>query len=385
MGRARRARARRPRRADRPQLPSRLRGRHVLPRRRDLHRLRGHAARRPRRSRHGCYRGSRAQSVPMAIGRTVHRSTWRSVDRFLALTPFHADFLRLARRRPRARSSCARPRRPTRAPPPHRTSTGRRVRRPARGAEGRPAAARRLARARDATRPARRCTSSATDRCARWSTRPRPRDASIVVPRPARSRRASPSASRAAGRRGHPVDLVRGTAPRARRGARPTAARVAVSRPRRARRERARRDRLAVRARRPAALRRVLDAIAADDGPREGRRGARDLPVDVRTRRDDGPAARRVPATRREPKVTQANYRVAIVQETVPHYRVPFFADLRKALDRPGRHARAALRPPDRRPRRPRSCASRCRGPAPSTCTSSARRASARSTSRSCG
>lgn len=43
---------------------------------------------------HGCYRGSRAQSVPMAIGRTVHRPTWRSVDRFLALTPFHADYLR---------------------------------------------------------------------------------------------------------------------------------------------------------------------------------------------------------------------------------------------------------------------------------------------------
>ena len=30
----------------------------------------------------------------MAIGRTVHRGTWRSVDRFLALTPFHAEFLR---------------------------------------------------------------------------------------------------------------------------------------------------------------------------------------------------------------------------------------------------------------------------------------------------
>jgi len=43
---------------------------------------------------HGCYRGSRLQSVPMAIGRDVHRGTWRSVDRFLALTPFHADFLR---------------------------------------------------------------------------------------------------------------------------------------------------------------------------------------------------------------------------------------------------------------------------------------------------
>lgn len=43
---------------------------------------------------HGCYRGSHAQSVPMAVGRSVHRSTWRSVERFLALTPFHAEFLR---------------------------------------------------------------------------------------------------------------------------------------------------------------------------------------------------------------------------------------------------------------------------------------------------
>jgi L-malate glycosyltransferase len=34
--------------------------------------------------------------------------------------------------------------------------------------------------------------------------------------------------------------------------------------------------------------------------------------------------------------VTQAQYRVAIVQETIPHYRVPFFADLRKALTAQG-------------------------------------------------
>lgn len=44
--------------------------------------------------RHGCYRDSSLQSAPMAVGRTVHRATWLSVDRFLALTPFHADFLR---------------------------------------------------------------------------------------------------------------------------------------------------------------------------------------------------------------------------------------------------------------------------------------------------
>lgn len=42
---------------------------------------------------HGCYRGSRLQSIPMVAGRTLHRSTWASVDHFFALTKFHADFL----------------------------------------------------------------------------------------------------------------------------------------------------------------------------------------------------------------------------------------------------------------------------------------------------
>lgn len=37
---------------------------------------------------HGCYRGSRLQSAAMAAGQVVHRGTWRSVDAFLALTPF---------------------------------------------------------------------------------------------------------------------------------------------------------------------------------------------------------------------------------------------------------------------------------------------------------
>ena len=38
---------------------------------------------------HGCYRGSRLQSVPMTVGRVAHRGTWaRGVSRFLALTPF---------------------------------------------------------------------------------------------------------------------------------------------------------------------------------------------------------------------------------------------------------------------------------------------------------
>lgn len=44
--------------------------------------------------RHGCYRGSRAQTVPMAIGQVVHRHTWRDdVARYLALTPFMRDLL----------------------------------------------------------------------------------------------------------------------------------------------------------------------------------------------------------------------------------------------------------------------------------------------------
>ena len=43
--------------------------------------------------RHGCYRGSRLQTLPMIVGRSTHRSTWRSVDRFLVLTAFHAAYL----------------------------------------------------------------------------------------------------------------------------------------------------------------------------------------------------------------------------------------------------------------------------------------------------
>lgn len=43
---------------------------------------------------HGCYRGSRAQSAVMATTLAVHRSTWRQVERFVALTPLMADFLR---------------------------------------------------------------------------------------------------------------------------------------------------------------------------------------------------------------------------------------------------------------------------------------------------
>jgi glycosyltransferase involved in cell wall biosynthesis len=43
---------------------------------------------------HSCYRGSRAQSAVMATALAVHRGTWRSVDRYLALTDAIAAHLR---------------------------------------------------------------------------------------------------------------------------------------------------------------------------------------------------------------------------------------------------------------------------------------------------
>jgi len=43
---------------------------------------------------HGCYRGSRVQTLPVTIGLDLHRRTWREgVARFLALTPFMRDML----------------------------------------------------------------------------------------------------------------------------------------------------------------------------------------------------------------------------------------------------------------------------------------------------
>jgi glycosyltransferase involved in cell wall biosynthesis len=42
---------------------------------------------------HACYRGSRAQSAVMATTLAVHRGTWRSVDRYVALTGAIADHL----------------------------------------------------------------------------------------------------------------------------------------------------------------------------------------------------------------------------------------------------------------------------------------------------
>ncbi|MGV9805503.1 glycosyltransferase family 4 protein [Micromonospora chersina] len=43
---------------------------------------------------HRCYRGSRAQSALMATTLAVHRPTWKSVDRYIALTTAVADHLR---------------------------------------------------------------------------------------------------------------------------------------------------------------------------------------------------------------------------------------------------------------------------------------------------
>jgi glycosyltransferase involved in cell wall biosynthesis len=43
---------------------------------------------------HRCYRGSRAQSAIMATTLAVHRPTWRSVDRYIALTSAIEDHLR---------------------------------------------------------------------------------------------------------------------------------------------------------------------------------------------------------------------------------------------------------------------------------------------------
>lgn len=42
---------------------------------------------------HGCYRGSRAQSLSMAVAARAHRSTWELVDRFLPVSEFVADKL----------------------------------------------------------------------------------------------------------------------------------------------------------------------------------------------------------------------------------------------------------------------------------------------------
>jgi glycosyltransferase involved in cell wall biosynthesis len=44
--------------------------------------------------RHRCYRGSAAQSAVMATALTVHRGTWRGVDRYIALTDAVAAHLR---------------------------------------------------------------------------------------------------------------------------------------------------------------------------------------------------------------------------------------------------------------------------------------------------
>ncbi len=45
---------------------------------------------------HGCYRGSKSQTVAMATALASHRSTWQLVDRFLAVSEFVAEHLRRA-------------------------------------------------------------------------------------------------------------------------------------------------------------------------------------------------------------------------------------------------------------------------------------------------
>lgn len=46
--------------------------------------------------RHGCYRGSSVQSLPMALSSTIHARTWAGVDRFLAPSLFVRDYLMMA-------------------------------------------------------------------------------------------------------------------------------------------------------------------------------------------------------------------------------------------------------------------------------------------------
>lgn len=45
---------------------------------------------------HGCYRGSRAQSLIMATSLRLHAQTWRRVQLFLPVTQFMADYLESA-------------------------------------------------------------------------------------------------------------------------------------------------------------------------------------------------------------------------------------------------------------------------------------------------
>ena len=44
--------------------------------------------------RHGCYRGSRAQSMAMGAALATHRGTWQRLDRVIALTPAMAEYAR---------------------------------------------------------------------------------------------------------------------------------------------------------------------------------------------------------------------------------------------------------------------------------------------------
>jgi glycosyltransferase involved in cell wall biosynthesis len=66
---------------------------------------------------HGCYRGSRSQSAVMASSARIHRSTWLSVDHFLAVSGFVAEHLTKAgvsQERISVRYNSTQPRGPTR-------------------------------------------------------------------------------------------------------------------------------------------------------------------------------------------------------------------------------------------------------------------------------
>lgn len=43
--------------------------------------------------RHACYQNSRTRSIPMAASQVLHRSSWNSLDRHIALTQFQASWL----------------------------------------------------------------------------------------------------------------------------------------------------------------------------------------------------------------------------------------------------------------------------------------------------
>ncbi len=123
--------------------------------------------------RHACYRDSRLQSALMATTLAVHRGTWRSVDRYIALTSAVADHLR----------DYGIPGRPDRGQAERHPRPRRARRRSATGSSSSAGSPRRRGSAccwtpGSGTPTARwaRCASPATASCARWWRR-RPRSA----------------------------------------------------------------------------------------------------------------------------------------------------------------------------------------------------------------